>query len=327
MHFTVAMISRDLSEVPERIQKELIKKNVDFIAKRCDTVAQFLAIAKNADVIWTSGANLVILPEILPQLKQCKAILRTGSGVDDLPVKEATRLGIWVANTPEAIAETVAEHTIALLFVLARQILFYDGQVRKGIWQLDPASSQWHISQQTLGLVGFGLIGRHVAAKLQGFSMNILAYDPFLSPEQIESYGAKPASFEEILQKSDFLSLHCPLTPKTFHLIGEKEFHRMKRTAFLINTSRGSVIDEDALIHALNKGEIAGAGLDVLEQEPPLPTSPLLHHSKVVLTPHIAAFSDLFEERFWDASLTVLFDCMEGNWQSHSVNRIHQDSE
>ena len=221
----------------------------------------------------------------------------------------------------------MAEHTIALLFALARQILFYDSQVRKGIWQLHPASSQWHISQQTLGLVGFGLIGRHVAAKLQGFSMKTFAYDPFLSSEQIESYGVEPVSFEDLLQKSDFLSLHCPLTPETFHLIGKEEFRKIKKNAFLINTSRGSVIDEEALISALNKEEIAGAALDVLEQEPPLPTSPLLHHPKVLLTPHIAAFSDLFEERFWDASLAVLFDFMEGKWQSHSVNRIHQDSE
>ena len=323
MAFKVALIACDKSGFPEWVPGKLAESGIDFKAKLCRDEADFIEFAGDADVIWTLRLNRVITPESLPKLKKCKAIMRSGSGVEGLPVEEATRLGIWIANTPEAIAETVADHAIALLFAVVRQIPFYERAVRRGVWNaLGPSRIRWHISGQTLGLVGFGQIARHVAAKMSGFKMRLLCYDPFVQPEVMARHQVQAASLDDLLVNADFISVHCPLNNKTRHLIGLPEFARMKKTALLINTSRGPVLDEDALLQALQTGQIAGAGLDVLTEEPPPANHPLLSLENVVFSPHIAAFSDEFDQKFWECSVAAIKDFKRGHWQEHSVNRV-----
>ncbi len=323
MAFKVALIACDKSGVPEWVPGKLAESGIEFKTKRCKDEAEFLDFAGEADVVWTLGPNLVIKPQSLPKLKNCKAIMRSGSGVDGLPIEEATRLGIWISNTPEAIAECVADHAIALLFAVARQIPFYDGEVRKRVWnQAGTDCLRWHFSGQTFGLVGFGQIARYVAAKLAGFKMKFICHDPYVKEGIMEKAGVLPVGFDELLEKSDFISVHCPLTDTTRHLFNESALRKMKKSALLINTSRGAVIDENALVKALKEGRLAAAGLDVMEQEPPPKDHPLLSLPHVVITPHIAAFSDEFTQKFWECSVAAIKDFQQGRWQQHSVNRV-----
>jgi len=257
-------------------------------------------------VIWTVGANTCLTADVLPRLPRCRAIMRSGSGLDDLPVAAARARGLLVANTPEAIAETVAEHAVAMLLGLARRLAEHDRAVRRGEWYSGPDGARWHVRGQTLGLVGFGLIAREVVAMLQGFRMRFLAHDPYAPEADLRAQGADPVALETLLRESDFVSLHCPLTPQTKGLLDARAFAAMKPGALLINTSRGGVVDEAALLEALQSGRLGGAALDVLEQEPPRGDHPLLRLEQVLFTPHIAAFSDVFEERFWRASITKL---------------------
>jgi D-3-phosphoglycerate dehydrogenase len=240
-------------------------------------------------------------------LPRCGAILRTGSGTDNVPVEEATKAGILVANTPEALTEAVSDHVIALLFALLRQVAVQDRTLRRGVWERGCAWPRWPLRGRTLGLVGFGRIAQLLVRKLSGFDLTNLAYDPLVSADFIANRGVRPASLEEVLSQADVVTVHCPLTPQTHHLIDERALRRMKPTALLINTARGPVVDEQALIQALTVHWIAGAGLDVFEQEPLDPASPLLRLDNVVLTPHIGGYSSEYLETSWRLSVdTVL---------------------
>ncbi|HPT99387.1 MAG TPA: C-terminal binding protein, partial [Armatimonadota bacterium] len=289
MRLKVALVTANAERVPAWAREELAREGIELVARQCRTTEEAVELARDADVLWLFGANRVITPESLSQLLRCAAMMRSGSGTDDLPVEEATRLGIVVVNTPAAIAEAVAEHAIALLFAIVRQTSRLDRVVREGRWGGGGTRVPGLLGGGVLGLVGFGHIGRHVARKLRGFEMRILVSDPAVPAEEMARYGVEPATLEEILPQVDFLSLHCPLIPATRGLIGEAQLRQMKPTAYLVNTTRGGVVDEAALVRALREGWIAGAALDVLEQEPPPPNHPLFALENVVITPHMAA--------------------------------------
>ncbi len=230
-------------------------------------------------------------------------------------------MGIIVANTPEAVTEPVSDHAISLLFSVMRQIPPQDRLVKKGQWSAKIAFPGRLYRSATLGLVGFGHIAQRVARKLMGFEMRILVYDPYVSPKVIEELGVQSVELEELLKQSDFISLHCPITKETHHLIGEEELRMMRPEAILINTSRGSVVDERALYHALREGWIAGAGLDVLEKEPPDPKNPILKLDNVVITPHMASYSSLTPLAELEATFETIVDFTRGRWPRSVVNR------
>ena len=304
--FTAALVTKDPRQIPDWVEPALEAAGIRLKLRRCRDRGQLLAVAGDADVVWTVAANKCVTADVLPDLPRCKAIMRSGSGLDDIPVEAARARGIIVANTPEAIAETVAEHTVALLMALARQVPQHDRAVRAGRWKSGSAWARWHVPGQTLGLIGFGLIAREVVAMLRGFKMKVLAYDPYADDALFSDHGAERATLSEVLQSADFVSVHCPLTTETHHLLGAGEFAAMKPDALLINTSRGGVLDEQALIAALQAGRPAGAALDVFDPEPPAHDNPLLQMENVILTPHVAAFSDEFEQKFWAASIAKL---------------------
>ncbi|MGI6100104.1 MAG: NAD(P)-dependent oxidoreductase, partial [Kiritimatiellia bacterium] len=193
--------------------------------------------------------------------------------------------------------ESVAEHAVALILALVRQVTVQDRRVREGKWAGSEELQRWHLSRRCLGLVGYGNIARRVEHMLQGFELRVLHHDPF-SPQS--------TPLPQLLQEADVVSLHCPLTNETRHLIGAAELALMKPGALLVNTARGPVVDEAALVKALRKGHLGGAALDVLDQEPPPPDHPLLALDNVILSPHIAAFSADFERNFWQASIDKL---------------------
>ena len=207
------------------------------------------------------------------------------------------------------------------LFAVLRQIAVQDRAVRDGVDRYR-AWPHWTLHGRTLGLVGFGRIAQSVARKLSGFEMKILAFDPLVSPDLAVKQGVRLVELAELVSQADVISVHCPSTPDTHHLIGERMLRQMKRTAVLLNTSRGPVVDELALIRALTDGWIAGAGLDVLEQEPPAPANPLLRLDNGVLTPHIASYSDVYLENCWRRSVDAVLALAAGRWPPSHVNRL-----
>ncbi len=318
--FKVALVGSEGYPVPEWVREELADAGIEFVAHECRSEQEFEEYGGDADLVWVFGGK-PIKAEVLRLFPRCGAIIRSGSGTDNIPVAAATDRGIIVANTPEAVADPVSNHAIGLLLAVTHRIAIQDRAVRQGRWEHQGEEHRWHLKGQTLGLVGFGHIGRLVARKLNAFDMKILAFDPLVGAEEMAEVSVEAASFEDVLSRSDFISIHCPLTSKTRHLIGEPQFRLMKPDAVLINTSRGPVVDEKALVAALAEGQIAAAGLDVTEQEPPAPDNPLLKLDNVVITPHIAGYTDQWVEDFWRHSVKAVHALAEHRWPPSYVNR------
>jgi len=234
--------------------------------------------------------------ELLDNAPRLRIIAQYAVGYDNIDLEHATRLGIYVTNTPGVLTDATADLTWALLLAAARRIVEADGFVRSGdYWR---TGTGWHpmmmlgthVTGKTLGIVGMGRIGQAVARRARGFGMRILYYQRHRLPREVEEeLGASYVDLDTLLAESDFVTLHVPLTPETRHMIGERELRLMKRTAILVNTARGAVLDTEALVRALEEGWIAGAALDVFEQEPLPPDHPLTRFRNVVLAPHIGS--------------------------------------
>jgi len=247
------------------------------------TPDQWLERAREADVVVTCHA--VLPASFIEALERCVVIARYGVGIDNVDLEAATRAGIAVTHVPDYCVNEVSTHTLAMLLALNRRVVQLDRATRQGRWHASDAGPVRRLSGQVLGLVGFGRNARAVAEKAASFGLVVVAYDPLVAPADLESVGVQPVGLVELLETSDFVSLHVPLTDGTYHMIDEQALQRMKGTAYLINTARGGLVDTEALRVALDRGLIAGAGIDVLEQEPP--DVPLGCDSAVV-TPHTA---------------------------------------
>jgi D-3-phosphoglycerate dehydrogenase len=319
--FKVALVNRDRSDVPDWVAESLAKEGIEFAVQRYKTRDELVDIAGDADVVWYYHPSEVMTAEDLAALPRCGAIIRTGSGTDNMPVAAATEHGVIVANTPGAVSGAVSDHVIGLLFAILRQIVVHDRALRNGDWARKTDLLCWHPSGRTLGLVGLGNIGQLVARKMSGFEMTILAYDPYVSADLMAGKGVRAAELDEVLSESDFVSICCQLCEDTYHLIGERELRLMKPEAILINTARGSVIDEGALYRALTEGWIAAAGLDVFEQEPVDPDNPMLQLDNIVVTPHIGSRSDESAPESWRLSIETAVALANGHWPVSYVNR------
>ncbi len=318
--FKVAMVHMDPEALPEWVPETMANHDIEFVFQECETRAQLAACAGDADVVWIFGGSHIVTAESMADIPRCGALIRTGSGTDNIPIGAATARGIIVANTPEAFNDGVSDHTIGLLLAVVRQIAIQDRLVRKGTWDRNAAFPGWHLQGQTLGLIGFGHIARLVTRKLSGYEMSVLAHDPFVSADVMAEHGVQAATMDEALSGSDFVSIHCPLLEETHNLIGARELRLMKPRAILINTSRGPVVDEAALLRALTEGWIAAAGLDVLVQEPAAADNPLFDLDNVVVTPHIAGYSDESLENSWRLSVETVLDLAGGRWPRSYVN-------
>lgn len=238
--------------------------------------------------------NLFPLPgEVVRRLSKCRVISRYGVGVDNVDVPAATEAGIWVARVPDYGYEEVSDHALALLLGCIRNLVYVDRRIRDGAWNLKDEYRAMRIKGRVLGLIGFGLIGRALFRKVRGLELaQVLVCDPYIDQEAIRDAGAIPADLKTVLQESDYLSIHVPLTPETRGLIGKEQIMLMKPTAIIVNTSRGGIVSEPALAQALAGGDLGAAGLDVFEHEPISPESPLLGLDNVILTDHTAYYSE-----------------------------------
>jgi D-3-phosphoglycerate dehydrogenase len=231
-----------------------------------------------------------ITAKIMDSAPRLKVVGRHGVGVDNIDVEAATRRGIPVVYTPEAKAEAVADHTIGLIIALAKNIVQGNCALKfKGNWNFRYEQHGIDVYGKTLGIIGLGRIGGRVAKRAKGFDMKVLVYDPYVNKDSASKVEVKLVDLGTLLASSDFVTVHVPLTEETRKLLGEREFNLMKPGAFLVNTSRGGVMEERAMIRALSTGRLAGAGLDVLEKEPPDPANPLFKFDNVVVTPHMAS--------------------------------------
>lgn len=251
---------------------------------------EFLAEASDAAAVITSW-GFRISRSVVAGLDECIVIGVGSVGVDMVDVEAATEAGIVVTNVPDVFIEEVADHTMALVLAGARRMREMDSMVRRGDWfmgrpLLNEVPRLWG---QTLGLVSFGNVARAVARRAMPFGMRVIAHDPYVSELKMTGEGVEPVSFDELLERSDYLSMHAPLNAETRHMLSGREFAAMKKSAVVINAGRGPTIDEAALIAALESGGIAAAALDVLEQEPPAADNPLLGMDNVILTPHVAS--------------------------------------
>jgi D-3-phosphoglycerate dehydrogenase len=256
----------------------------------CQTPQDVIQRADGAEIIWISWRGLVT-PEVMDALPSLRLIVRAGVGYDQIDVAAATARGIAVANAPTYGTDDVAEHALALLLAWARRVPQLDRGMRSERW---PAVAQFPIHRlrgQTLGIVGLGRIGSALARRARGIGLRVLGSDPLLGDEEIKRREVEPAAFEDLLAQADYVSLHVPLSDATRHLIDAAALARMKPEALLVNTSRGPVVDQGALLEALSSGQLAGAALDVFEEEPLAPDSPLRSLEQVVLTPHAAGYS------------------------------------
>lgn len=248
-----------------------------------------LEVARNADAVLTTYAK--ITTEIVQQLTKCRIIARFGIGVDNVDIATATSKGIVVTKVPDYCMDEVSDHTMALLLSLIRKIPFSNSEVHAGRWEMPSVVPIHRLRGQVFGLVGFGRIPQLVAPKGQAFGLRVVSSDPYASKEVMAKAGVEKVEFEELVKISDYISLHCPLMPETHHLFNAQVFSQMKPTAYLVNTGRGPLIDEAALAQALDKNQLGGAALDVVENEPPS-GSPLLGRKNVILTPHTAFYSE-----------------------------------
>ncbi|HGX0038526.1 TPA: C-terminal binding protein, partial [Escherichia coli] len=245
----------------------------------------------NADAIMVREAT--VSRPMIEAMQQCRVIVRYGVGVDNIDSQAAKEKGIYVANVPDYGSEDVAEHALALLLAATRRIATRNRDVRDGQWGIGQREPMFRLAGKILGVVGFGRISRCFVQKASGFGFKrILVVDPLLTDEQASQAGVTRVNLDTLCREADFISLHAPLTPDTHHLIGEAELAKMKPSAVLVNTSRGGLIDEQALINALLQKRIFAAGLDVFESEPLSAKSPLLQMDNTLCTDHTAWFTE-----------------------------------
>lgn len=304
-------------ETERRVLAEVGAELVALQARRDD---ELLEAVQDADALLVCFAP--VTRRVVEAARRCKVIARYGIGVDNVDVQAATSRGILVTNVPDYCVEEVSDHALALLLACARRVVWLDRTVRAGRWDARDAVPVRRLSGQTLGLVGFGKIPRLLARKARGLGLRVLAFDPYVDPSAMRELGVEPAELRPLLERSDYVSLHAPLTPQTEGLVDEAALRWMKPTAYLINTARGRIVDERALVAALERGWIAGAALDVLPTEPPPADHPLRKLPNVILTPHVAFYSEESLQELQRKAAEEVVRVLTGQAPRYPVNRV-----
>lgn len=284
------------------------------------TPEAILEAARTADGIMVTYAK--ITAETIGRLERCRVIGRFGIGVDNIDLSAASKSGIRVTFAPDYCLDEVSDHAMALLLTLVRKTAFANAMVQQGRWEMKAVVPIRRFRGSTLGLVGFGRIPQALTPKAQGFGLKVVAYDPFVAADVVESSGVSQVDFDELLATSDYISIHAPLTSQTHHLFDNAAFRRMRSHALLVNTARGPLIDEQALAQALDAGLLGGAALDVVETEPLSRDSALLGRDNVIINPHTAFYS---EEALQELQIKVAEDVVRvltGEAPRYPANRL-----
>ncbi len=292
--------------------EELSRISISYVPRAKHTVEAIERMASDADAILVTSA--LVTAQVLDRLPRLRLVGRPGIGYDIVDIEAATARGVAVFSAPGFCAREVADHTLMLALALARKAPLLHHAMRRGIYERGLSSPMPAVYEMTLGLIGFGEIAREVAVRAKPFGFTLLAHDPFVEPSAAAPFGVTLVGLDELLVRSDIVSVHAPLMKATFHLLGEREFGLMKPTAYVINTARGPVIDQAALIAALQSGKIGGAGLDVFEREPLEADSQLLGLDNVMLTPHTAGVSDTSQAAVRRRTARNIARALVGDW-------------
>lgn len=302
------------------IERHLLRTlDAELLVAETGSREEIIALAPQADAILTCWAN--VPAAALEAASRCLLVSRYGIGLDNIPVQRATELGILVTNVPDFCLEEVSDHAMALLLASARQIVPQATASRKGGWQRQTGRTIPRLRGQTLGLIGYGNSAQALVPKASGFGLKLMAYTPRLLPGRLPNGVQAVNRLDDLLEQADYISIHAPLTDETRGLIDERALRRMKPNAVIINTSRGAIIDEDALVRALQENWIAGACLDVLVQEPPPPDHPLRNLPNVIITPHAAFYSEASIAELQQKAAQNVALVIQGEQPQHIVNR------
>jgi D-3-phosphoglycerate dehydrogenase len=292
---TVVIADYDYGDVD--IEREIVETaGFELIAAQCKTEDDVIAVARNAHAVIAQYAT--VGARAIDAFSQCRVIARYGTGVDIVDVEAATRKGILVTNVPnDWCLDEVADHAVALLLAEVRKLRQYDQQTRAGVWRWQSGEPIYRLRGRTMGLLSFGAIAQAIALRAAAFGITVIAHDPYIQPTTMQEHDVESVSFDQLLERSDFLVIQAPLTSDTHNLFDDSRLRRMKPTAILINTARGPIVNDQALYRALDEGWIAGAGLDDIAEEPAKlrdwkPTSPLFTLDNVMITPHAAYYSE-----------------------------------
>lgn len=293
----------------------------DLIGHHCESEAELKAAVTDADAVITQFARLSA--PVVAAMTRARAIVRYGIGVDNVDMDAARQHGIPVANIPDYCIDEVADHTLSFILAMTRQVVTHTADLRAGHWRLAvPVSGMKVLRDQTVGLVGFGRIGREVAARLLAFKCRVLVYDPMVPEAEIQRLGALSVPLTQLLAESDIVSLHCPSTPATRHIIGPAALAAMKPSALLVNVARGDLVDTHALLDALQSGHLGAAALDVFDPEP-LPLEHALRTlPNVVIAPHIASVSVTAVQALRQGAIARAVAAVRGQLPDNVVNQI-----
>ena len=296
---------------------DLLSSHADVDVKHGLKPLELLEIMGKYDALVVRSETKVT-PEVIQAGKHLKVIARAGIGVDNINLEAATSAGVAVVNAPIGNTVAAAEHTVALILAMARNIPQAHQSLKEGQWRRS-AFMGIEVRDKTLGVIGLGRVGTEVARRARSFDMRLVAYDPFVSTDHVSRLGAELMSMDELLAQSDFITLHTPLTPNTTKLIGKREFGLMKRGARLVNVARGELIDEDALLEALESDRLGGVALDVFTNEPP-GDSPLVMHPKVIATPHLGASTEEAQREVSIEAAEQVLAVLDGKPARNTIN-------
>ncbi len=284
-------VSTDHHRFPIGVERDILAQvGCTLVPAICKSEEEIIAACRDAHAILNSSAK--ISRRVIQELKEALVICRYGIGVDTVDIPAATEQGIIVANVPDFCFDQVADTAMSLILSVPRKVTYLSTLIRQGVYNREVAKPIHNFRGATLGLVAFGNIPRNLIRKAIPFGFRVLAYDPYLTPEAVREYPVTLVDFDRLLRESDIVSVHTPLTDETRHMFDEAAFRKMKPSAYFMNLGRGPVHDQKALTRALKEGWIAGAGLDVLEKEPPDPGDPILTLDNVVFTPHYASYTE-----------------------------------
>jgi len=310
----------DLFAPPEWVGEELARLGASWSIGQYRNSEDVVRLTRHADVVMVQSVRPLLRREVIGQMERCRCMVRLGIGYDSVDVPAATARGIVVCNVPTYCLDDVAEHALALMFDAVRHVAKQDRWIRAGRWDRSGARPARRIRGSTLGLVAFGRIARGVAERARGLGVTVLAFDPYVDAASMSECGVEKVSLEELLRRSDFISVHAPLTDATRHLLGREEFQMVKPGAVLVNTSRGPVVDNQALAEAIASGRLWGAGLDVMEEEPLPADSPLRNLDNVTFTPHVGANSEQSRADLYRTAYEIARDVLSGRWPASVVN-------
>lgn len=301
-------------------EREIAQIGAKLVPQQCKTEGDVIRNCHDAAGLLDQYAP--ITRKVIESLPNLKVVARYGVGVNTIDVEAATDNGICVLNVPDYCVDEVSNHAFTLMLACLRKLTVLNDQVQSLGWDYKISKPIYRLKGKTLGLLGFGRIPRDLANKAMAFGLELLIYDPFLKQSDVDAFAARLLPLEDVLKEADIVSVHVPLTKDTMHLLGEKEFALMKKNAVIINTSRGPLIDEPALIKALKNKQIAGAGLDVTEQEPVESNNELLGLPNVIVTPHVSWYSEESERELKTKAARGVADILSGYYpKSGLVNK------